>query len=71
MNSILISVSLPVGRNLFMTFTGSARLQELSNKPWLPAALISWDIALFEYLLQVPGNRIGIITTINTGHWYA
>lgn len=45
--------------NVFMTFAWYAHLKEMSNKPWLAAALASWGIALFEYLLQVPGNRIG------------
>jgi hypothetical protein len=42
-----------------MTFAWYAHLRELSGKPWYIAALISWGIALFEYLLQVPANRIG------------
>ena len=45
--------------NIFMTFAWYAHLKELYQKPWIVAALISWCIALFEYLLQVPGNRIG------------
>ena len=45
--------------NVFMTMAWYAHLKELSNKPWIIAALISWGIALFEYLLQVPANRIG------------
>jgi len=51
---ILLSLS-----NVFMTFAWYAHLKELNHKPWIVAALISWGIALFEYLLQVPGNRIG------------
>ncbi|MCB1684523.1 MAG: DMT family protein, partial [Pseudomonadales bacterium] len=43
----------------FMTFAWYAHLKELSHKPWIVAAIVSWGIALFEYLLQVPGNRIG------------
>jgi uncharacterized protein (DUF486 family) len=42
-----------------MTFAWYAHLKELNHKPWIVAALISWAIAFFEYLLQVPGNRIG------------
>lgn len=42
-----------------MTFAWYAHLKELSQKPWIIAALVSWGIALFEYLLQVPANRIG------------
>jgi uncharacterized protein (DUF486 family) len=48
--------------NIFMTFAWYAHLKELSAKPWYIAALISWGIALFEYLLQVPANRIGYTT---------
>ena len=42
-----------------MTFAWYAHLKELNGKPWLIAAMVSWGIALFEYLLQVPANRIG------------
>ena len=45
--------------NLFMTFAWYAHLQNLADRPWWIAALASWGIALFEYLLQVPANRIG------------
>jgi uncharacterized protein (DUF486 family) len=45
--------------NVFMTFAWYAHLRELNNKPWVVAALVSWGIAFFEYMLQVPGNRIG------------
>jgi len=45
--------------NVFMTFAWYAHLKELSHKPWIVAALVSWGIALFEYLFQVPANRIG------------
>ncbi len=45
--------------NVFMTFAWYAHLKEMSNRPWIIAALVSWGIALFEYLLQVPANRIG------------
>lgn len=45
--------------NIFMTFAWYAHLRNLSEKPWWIAALLSWAIALFEYLLQVPANRIG------------
>jgi uncharacterized protein (DUF486 family) len=45
--------------NVFMTFAWYGHLKNLSNRPWIIAALISWGIALFEYLLQVPANRIG------------
>lgn len=45
--------------NVFMTFAWYAHLKDLGSKPWLIAAFVSWGIALFEYLLQVPANRIG------------
>ncbi|MCB1183893.1 DMT family protein [bacterium] len=45
--------------NVFMTFAWYGHLRNLSTKPWLVAALVSWGIALCEYLLQVPANRIG------------
>lgn len=45
--------------NLFMTFAWYGHLRNLQDKPWWIAALVSWGIALFEYLLQVPANRIG------------
>lgn len=45
--------------NVFMTFAWYAHLRELRDKPWIVAALVSWGIALFEYLVQVPANRLG------------
>lgn len=45
--------------NVFMTFAWYAHLKNLNDKPWYIAAFISWGIALFEYLIQVPANRIG------------
>lgn len=51
---LLLTVS-----NVFMTFAWYAHLKNLNNKPWMIAALASWGIALFEYLFQVPANRIG------------
>lgn len=53
------TVALLVLSNVFMTFAWYAHLKELSSKPWFIAALVSWGVALFEYLLQVPANRIG------------
>jgi uncharacterized protein (DUF486 family) len=55
----LLCAALLVASNVFMTFAWYAHLKELSAKPWWIAALVSWGIALFEYLLQVPANRIG------------
>lgn len=59
MNPIVTSVALLFCSNIFMTFAWYAHLKELNHKPWLIAALISWGIALVEYLFQVPANRIG------------
>lgn len=52
-------VGLLVLSNIFMTFAWYAHLRNLSDKPWWIAALVSWGIALAEYLFQVPANRIG------------
>lgn len=59
MNPIVRTVVLLTASNVFMTFAWYAHLKNLAQKPWLVAALASWGIALFEYLLQVPANRIG------------
>ncbi|MDD2236764.1 MAG: DMT family protein [Kiritimatiellae bacterium] len=59
MKIILTTILLLGCSNVFMTFAWYAHLKNLSQKPWLIAALISWGIALFEYLIQVPANRIG------------
>lgn len=48
-----------IGSNIFMTFAWYAHLKDLNTKPWYIAAMLSWGIALFEYLLQVPANRAG------------
>ena len=56
---IVVSAGLLIASNVFMTFAWYAHLKNLSAKPWWIAALASWGIALFEYLLQVPANRIG------------
>ncbi len=55
----LQTILLLVASNIFMTFAWYAHLKTLNHKPWLVAALVSWGIALFEYLIQVPANRIG------------
>lgn len=62
MNRIAITIALLVVSNTFMTFAWYAHLRNLSHKTWLVAALISWSIALCEYLFQVPANRIGYET---------
>jgi uncharacterized protein len=53
------TVGLLVLSNVFMTFAWYAHLRDLNHKPWIIAALVSWGIALLEYLFQVPANRIG------------
>lgn len=59
MSVITKTVLLLTASNIFMTFAWYGHLKNLASKPWYVAALISWGIALFEYLLQVPANRIG------------
>ena len=59
MNQYAMTVLLLSFSNVFMTFAWYGHLKTLSDKPWLIAALVSWSIALFEYMLQVPANRIG------------
>ena len=55
----LQTIVLLVGSNVFMTFAWYGHLKNMASAPWYTAALVSWGIALFEYLLQVPANRIG------------
>jgi uncharacterized protein (DUF486 family) len=59
MHVILKTTVLLVCSNVFMTFAWYAHLKNLGDKKWFIAALASWGIALFEYMLQVPANRIG------------
>lgn len=59
MSAILKTIILLTISNVFMTFAWYAHLKNLNNKPWIIAALASWGIALLEYLIQVPANRIG------------
>ena len=59
MPPLVITILLLTCSNVFMTFAWYAHLKTLNHKPWIIAALFSWGIALFEYLLQVPANRIG------------
>jgi len=61
---VVLTTLLLIASNLFMTFAWYGHLKHLNEKPWIIAALVSWGIALFEYLLQVPANRIGF-TTMN------
>jgi len=59
LNTFAVTVGLLVASNLFMTFAWYGHLKTLDTKPWYVAAIVSWGIALFEYLLQVPANRVG------------
>ena len=56
---ILKTVLLLIISNCFMTFAWYGHLRTLGNKPWIIAVLVSWGVAFFEYLVQVPANRIG------------
>ena len=58
-SSVIPATLLLIGSNVFMTFAWYAHLKSLAARPWYVAALVSWGIAFFEYLLQVPANRIG------------
>lgn len=59
MKPVLATIVLLVCSNVFMTFAWYAHLKELNDKVWIIAALASWGLAFFEYLFQVPANRIG------------
>jgi hypothetical protein len=56
---VLACAALLTVSNLFMTFAWYGHLKHLQGSPWWTAAMVSWGMALFEYLLQVPANRIG------------
>jgi len=66
MRNIGLAILLLGFSNIFMTFAWYAHLRELNQRPWIVAALVSWGIAFFEYMLQVPGNRIGY-TVLSVG----
>src|SRR4026209_2141605 len=66
MSVFLRTTLLLIASNVFMTFAWYAHLRNLSDRKWYIAAVVSWGIALFEYLLQVPANRIGY-TTMSLG----
>jgi uncharacterized protein (DUF486 family) len=59
MSSIVSTILLLIASNIFMTFAWYGHLKTLANKPLIIAILVSWGIAFFEYLIQVPANRIG------------
>ena len=67
MKPIITTIGLLCVSNVFMTFAWYAHLKNLGHKPWLMAALVSWGIALFEYMFQVPANRIGH-SVLSVGH---
>jgi uncharacterized protein len=62
MKTILKTIILLVCSNTFMTFAWYAHLRNWENKKWYVAAMLSWGIAFFEYMFQVPANRIGYTT---------
>ncbi|PZO13383.1 MAG: hypothetical protein DCE87_13265 [Betaproteobacteria bacterium] len=66
MPAVPVTIAMLLISNIFMTFAWYAHLKDMSQKPWIIAALISWGIALFEYLFQVPANRIGY-TVLSVG----
>jgi uncharacterized protein (DUF486 family) len=59
LRTVFLTAILLIISNAFMTFAWYGHLRTMSHKPWVVAALVSWGIALFEYLIQVPANRIG------------
>lgn len=59
MSRYFLTVLLLCFSNIFMTFAWYGHLRNLAHRPWILASLVSWGIAFFEYLLQVPANRIG------------
>jgi len=59
MNKLILTTLMLVMSNVFMTFAWYGHLKNYNDKPWMVAAIISWGIALFEYLIQVPANRMG------------
>jgi uncharacterized protein (DUF486 family) len=59
MSKAMQTVLLLTASNVFMTFAWYGHLRTLGHRPWIIAAVVSWGIALFEYLLQVPANRLG------------
>jgi uncharacterized protein (DUF486 family) len=62
MTVLLLTTGLLICSNIFMTFAWYAHLKNLGARPWYVAVVVSWGIAFFEYLLQVPANRIGFRT---------
>lgn len=65
LQALALTATLLAASNLFMTFAWYGHLKHFNTSPWLVAALVSWGIALFEYLLQVPANRIGFAAGVS------
>lgn len=63
---VVVTSLMLVASNLFMTYAWYGHLKTLGHRPWFVAAVVSWGIALFEYLIQVPANRIGA-TSLSLG----
>ena len=59
LQTLALTATMLAASNLFMTFAWYGHLKHLNDRPWWIAAVLSWGIALFEYLLQVPANRVG------------
>lgn len=59
MRTFLLTTFLLALSNVFMTFAWYGHLKNMKSQPWVLAALVSWGIAFFEYMIQVPANRIG------------
>lgn len=59
MQKVIVTTLMLVCSNVFMTFAWYGHLKNFNSKPWIVAAIISWGIALFEYVIQVPANRLG------------
>ena len=66
MRPVLTTIGLLILSNVFMTFARYGHLKHLTNRAWYIAAAASWGVAFFEYMLQVPANRIGH-TTLSLG----
>lgn len=59
MNPVIATICLLLCSNMFMTFAWYAHLKDMSDRPWMLTAFLSWGLAFFEYMFQVPANRIG------------
>jgi len=62
MRPVFLTIGMLTISNMFMTFAWYGHLKTLKAYPWIVAVLISWGVAFFEYLVQVPANRIGFTT---------